>query len=177
MIAIWSSFVVAHAEEPLSPEEEDFEALEHAEEQSEHEAPHHGMVAFRTSGGVGIGEVDHELELGTGAVIESPELHHLALELAIGAVMLEEGAEVPVELLVERVFEIGEHLEPYLGLGPSVVAPQEGPAHVGAVGAAGAHVWLDHSLGLLLESDLMCLTGEEGHCIAEGLLGLAVRIP
>ncbi|MCB9698675.1 MAG: hypothetical protein H6738_17975 [Alphaproteobacteria bacterium] len=171
MLAIWSSLVVAYAEDP-SPESE----LEDREE-PEHEEPHHGLIAFRTSGGLGLGEVEHELELGTGAVIESPELHHLALELAIGAVMLEEGAEIPVELLVERVFEIGEHLEPYLGLGPSVVAPQEGPAHLGAVGAAGAHVWLDQSLGVLLESDLVCLTGGESRCIAEGLLGLAVRLP
>ena len=97
MLAIWS--FVAHAEEPAPPHEEDFEAVEH-EEHAEHEAPHHGMVGFRTSGGLGLGEAEHALELGTGAVIESPELHHLALELAIGAVMLEEGAEIPVELLV-----------------------------------------------------------------------------
>ena len=164
----------AGADEP-APSGEAEEGEHHGAHEEEH-GHGHGVLAFRTTGGVPVGSEEAGLALGSGAAYETPELHHLALELAVGAAIGPEGTEVPVELLVERPFELGEHLEPYIGLGSTVVAAEE-TLRVGAVGALGAHVWLSRSLGVLLESDAVCLPGEETEVIVEGLTGLAVRLP
>jgi hypothetical protein len=145
------------------------------------EAPHGPVLAGRAIGSVAVERGATETLAGGGVALETAPSHHVAVELTLGKQVHGSLSEVPVEVVVQRVFELGDHVEPYLGLGPALVVRTDrevgSELRAGGVGVLGTHVWLGHDWGVLLETDVVCTHGGEWLSTAsEAKTGLIVRL-
>jgi hypothetical protein len=133
------------------------------------------IVAARATGAVVLEHGHGEGLAGGGVAVERPLGHGWAVEGAVSELVGREVTELPVELVVEHEWEVGEHLEPYVGAGPTMTLRSDGAGSEllpGGVAVAGARWWLSEHVGLLVEADATARSGAVG---AEGITGIALR--
>jgi hypothetical protein len=145
------------------------------------EASHGPVLAGRAIGSVAVEHGETGSLAGGGVAVETAPSHHVAMEFVLGKQVRGPLSEVPIELVVERVFALGEHVEPFVGLGPALVVRTDralgSELRPGGVGVVGAHLWLGQDWGVLLEADVVFTHGAEWLSTAsEAVTGLVVRL-
>lgn len=163
---LWSSFASA---EPAS------------EVPSDHDE-HHRIVVGANAMALGAVSPDRFVSaIGVGGffeVVAVPEW----LELEIGAHYLRtmtEVDEVPVDLVLKKPFHPLPWLNPYVGLGPTVVAElagEESEVLAGLVAVAGSYFWLTGAIGVSAELDYNVVRGSELVQEVAGLWGLVMGL-
>jgi hypothetical protein len=142
---------------------------------------HGALLAGRAIGSVAVEHGETAALAGGGVALETAPSHHVAVEFTLGKQVQGALSEVPIEVVFERVFELGEHVEPYLGLGPALVVRTDralgSELRPGGVGVVGTHLWLGQDWGVLLEADVVFTHGAEWLSTAsEAVTGLVVRL-
>ncbi len=132
------------------------------------------IVAARFAGGALSHDGGAEPVTGAGLAAEHVFRDGNVVEITASALSAGETTEIPVELLFEHTWHAGHYLEPFAGVGPSVVVHSldgEREVSFGAVGAVGTHVWLGPHWGLLAEVDVTLDTHESVVLGSEVLVG------
>ncbi len=165
-------FPLAHADPAAAPSSED-------DADTGHDHRPHGLVEIRAINGASFAEGEAAHVVGTGLSVELYALHHqLGLELATSALTSGTHSIVPIEFIVKHPFHVSEHVEPYIGVGPMLVAVlDETPGwHPGGVAAVGTALWTGPHLAMVIEANSsLARLGDGAHADLEALASIAYR--
>ena len=141
---------------------------------------HHRFVVGANAMALGAISPEHFVSaLGAGAFFEVVAVPDW-LELELSAHYLRTMTavdEVPVDVLIKKPFHPLRWLNPYVGVGPTVVAelgPEEPEVLAGLVAVAGSYFWLTSDFGLSAELDYNVVKGDELVQEIAGLSGMVV---
>jgi hypothetical protein len=135
-------------------------AFEERDHVSEHpEAAHHRFVMGANALMLGAIAHGHAVgEYGPGGFLEVVVIRNW-LEVEVGAHYLRTTSkisEIPIDLILKKPFHPLPWLNPYVGVGPTVIptfASHERTVHFGVVTQVGSYFWLTPHLGFSAEMD------------------------
>lgn len=147
---------------------------------TEHAEHHHRFVVGANA--MALGAISPERfvsALGAGAFFEVAAVPDW-LEVELSAHYLRtmtDVDEIPVDILIKKPFHPLRWLNPYVGIGPTVVAelgPEEPEVLAGLAAVAGSYFWLTSNFGVSAELDYNLVQGDELVQEVAGLSGMVV---